>query len=87
MDAQSKILDEILLPLADQFEAGIPSRWQPIEPASAEEYEPLRQCLAGLMAEGSITQPADSRAKIYQLTAKGYLTYKTRIAALRAIPR
>jgi hypothetical protein len=77
MDAQGKILDEILLPLGDQFEAGIPSRWQPIEPASAEEYEPLRQCLAGLLAEGSIIQPAGSSAKVYQLTTKGYLTYKS----------
>ena len=81
--AQTKILDSILRPLADLFEAA-KGQWQPIEPESAEEYEPLRQCIAKLLAEGSLIQ-ASPGAKVYQLTAKGYGIYQERITALRAL--
>jgi hypothetical protein len=80
---QKKILDSILRSLADHFEAG-KGHWQPIEPESAEEYEPLRECMANLLAEGSVIQ-ATPGAKVYQLTARGYSIYKARIAALRVL--
>lgn len=80
---QNKILDSVLRALADLYEAGNRS-WQPIEPESATEYEPLRECMAQLRAEGSVIQPAPS-VNLYELTPKGYSIYQARIAALRAL--
>ncbi len=81
---KSEILDSILLPLADAFEAG-KGHGLPITPASAEEYEPLRECLAELIGEGSLIDP--KKMKVYHLTQAGYLTYRPRINALRALGR
>jgi hypothetical protein len=80
---QTKILDALLRPLADLYEGGNRG-WQSIEPESAEEYEPLRECLAKLIADGSVVQQLDG-LKLYRLTDKGYSTYQARIAALRAL--
>ena len=82
-DTHEKILDIILLPLADVYEAGN-KRWQPINPASPEEYEPFRECIAQSLAEGSI-QTAPGNVRLFQLTAGGYNKYLARIKALRAL--
>jgi hypothetical protein len=82
-----KLLDSILLTLADLYEAGN-RYWQPIEPSSVEEYEPLRQLLAQLRAESLIwTRPPTGNNGPYQLTAKGYSHFLPKINALRALSR
>jgi hypothetical protein len=81
---QNHILDEILLGLADEFEAGN-RHFRTYDPSSAEEYEPLRECLAALIAEGYLVDFQKTRS--YQLTSSGYARYKTRIDALRALSR
>jgi hypothetical protein len=79
---KTDMLDSILLPLADAFEEG-KGHGLPITPASAEEYEPLRECIAELIAEGSLSDPR--KMKVYYLTQAGYLKYRPRINALRAL--
>jgi hypothetical protein len=79
---EKKLLDSVILSLADQFEAGN-RKWVTIEPASAEEYEPLRQCMAKLVAEGSASTPVGITGA-YQLTKEGYSQYEARITALRS---
>jgi hypothetical protein len=81
---QDEILGSILLPLADEFEAG--NRRGRV-PASTE-YEPVRKCLATLMAEGSLTefQIESQKTGMYRLTNEGYRKYKPRIDALRMLP-
>jgi hypothetical protein len=76
------MLDEILRPLADEFEAGN-KRGRTIE-----EYEPLRECVATLITEGLLTEILIESQKtgIYRLTNEGYRKYKPRIEALRALP-
>ena len=77
---KTDILDSILLPLKDAFEDG-KGHGLPITPASAEEYEPLRECIAELIAEGSLTDPR--KMKVYHLTPAGYGKYRPRIITLR----
>src|SRR5690349_24741546 len=71
---QNKILDSVIRPLADLYEGGNRG-WQPIEPESTQEYEPLREFLAKLVAEGSLIREPHV-PKLYRLTDKGYSTYK-----------
>ena len=80
----NKILDEIILGLADEFEA---SNRHPrtFEPSSREEFEPLRECLASLIAEGSLSE--FQKMRCYLLTPTGYLKYKSRVDALRVLSR
>ncbi len=80
---REEVLDEILPGLADEFEAGN-RRFRTFKPSSAEEFEPLRECLAMLIAEGSLVDFQKSRS--YQFTPAGYAKYKSRIDALRAVP-
>jgi hypothetical protein len=84
---RDEILYSVLLPLADEFEAGN-KRAKTIDPASSEEYELLRECLARLVAEGSLTEflIESQKTGMYQLTNEGYRKYKPRIDALRALP-
>lgn len=49
---KDEVLDEILLGLADEFEAGN-LHGRTFEPSCPEEFEPLRECLADMIAEGS----------------------------------
>jgi len=77
----NSILDLILHSLADTYESG-KQRCVQIIPASREEYEPLRETLAALRAEGSIASIGDA----YQLTSAGYTRYAERITALRVLP-
>ncbi len=81
---REQILDEILPGLADEFEAGN-RRFREFKESSPEEFEPLRECLAMLIAEGSLIDFLKSRS--YQFTPAGYTKYKPRIDALRALPR
>jgi|HubBroStandDraft_4_1064222.scaffolds.fasta_scaffold2320161_1 hypothetical protein len=78
----SEILNELLLPLADEFEAGNP-HGRTFDPSCPEEFEPLRECLADLIAEGWLAQRGPF--KIYVLTPDGYRNLKPRINALRAL--
>ena len=79
---KDEVLDEILLGLADEFEAGNP-HGRIFEPSCPEEFEPLRECLAGMISEGWLAQRRPF--KIYDLTAVGYRNFKPRIQALRAL--
>jgi hypothetical protein len=79
---ESEVLDSILLNLADVFEGGDSHRFATIEPSSVEEYEPLRECIAGMVAEGSLLNYMKG---CYRLTPAGYAKYKPRISALRAL--
>jgi hypothetical protein len=80
-----QILDEVLPGLADEFEAGNQKgRW--FTPSNAEEFEPLRECFAGLVAEDlarSFVTPQPMY--IVRLTPAGYRKFKPRIDALRAL--
>jgi hypothetical protein len=77
---KDEILDEILLGPADEFEAGNP-HGRTFEPWCPEEFEPLRKCLADMIAEGWLRRPL----KIYSLTPSGYRNFKFRIKVLRAL--
>ena len=46
-------LDEILPTLADEFEAGN-RHFRTFAPSTPDEFEPLRECIAMLIAEGSL---------------------------------
>ena len=50
---KEQVLDEILPGLFDNFEAGQRNP-RHVKPSSAEEYEPFRECIAELIAEGSL---------------------------------
>ena len=79
---KEEVLDEILLGLADEFEAGNP-HGRTYEPSCPEEFEPLRECLAEMVADGWLAQRR--QFKIYKLTPAGYSHYKARVQALRAL--
>jgi hypothetical protein len=79
---QEQILDEILPGLADSFEAGN-RHPRYINPSTVEAYEPLRERIAGLIAEGSLADPL--KMKAYHLTSAGYVKYKARVTALRTL--
>lgn len=79
---KEEILDEILLGLADSFEAGNRHGYGiEQDPLRPEEFEPLRECLADMISEGWLTQRYSFR--IYDLTPAGYRHFKPRIQALR----
>lgn len=84
MQTFEQILDEILPGLADSFEAGN-RHFREIRHSSLEDFEPLRECLAILVAEGSLIDFVKSAS--FQLTAQGYAKYKPRLEALRAFSR
>jgi hypothetical protein len=79
---KDEVLNEILLGLADEFEAGNP-HGRTYEPSCPEEFEPLRECLAEMISEGLLAQRCPF--KIYNLTPAGYRNLKPRIQALRAL--
>jgi hypothetical protein len=80
---ETQTLDQVLLPLADQFEAGKPNRVCTFAPGDVTEYERLRECLAELAAEGSVIRKGNS----FQFSASGYAKYLPRIKALRVLNR
>ena len=75
------ILDQLLLPLADQFEAGNPNHSYSFR-TDIPQYEALRECLAVLVAEGSVLRDF---AGHFQFTKEGYTRYLPRVKALRAL--
>jgi hypothetical protein len=79
---ETEILDQVLLPLADQFEAGKPNHWCSFEPGEISEYEKLRECLAELVAEGSVIR---SHAGQFRFSQPGYTKYLHRMKALRTL--
>jgi hypothetical protein len=77
-----KILNQILLPLADNFEFGRYDHHVTLNVTTPEEIEPFRETMAALRAEGSVKMfIGDS----YQFTAAGYAKYKDKIQALRVL--
>jgi hypothetical protein len=59
------------------------ARARTFEPSCPEEFEPLRECLADMIAEGWVTQRRPLR--IYNLAPAGHQNFKPRIQALRAL--
>jgi hypothetical protein len=79
---KNEIRGEIILGLADRFEEN-KNRRATFDPTTPEEEVPLREVLAELNAEGSLTVLANT----YQFTLAGYNKYREQIAALRALGR
>jgi hypothetical protein len=79
----SKILDGLLLPLADLFESQNSNRVVTYEASEAEEFEIVRECKANLIAEGSVTNFQGTGG--LRFTPAGYSKYRDRVAALRAL--
>lgn len=75
------ILDQLILPFADQFEAGKPNHWYSFR-TDVPQYEQLRECLATLVAERSVLR---DYAGHFQFTKEGYTKYLPRVKALRAL--
>ena len=78
----NKILDKILLPLADQYESGRNNRCVVLTVTTPGEFEPFRETLAALRAEGSVNMPI---VGTYQMTPNGYAKYADKIRALRVL--
>jgi hypothetical protein len=78
-----KIWDALLPAFADLYESGNKHYMNEPVPENAEEFEPLRETLAELVAEGTLRRFA---LGTYQLTSLGYLRYKARLSALRTLP-
>jgi hypothetical protein len=77
-----KILRQILLPLADQYEAARNDHCVTLKVTTPEEFEPFRETMAALRAEGSVKGFAGDA---YQFTAAGYAKYAQKIQALRVL--
>ncbi|HXZ14075.1 MAG TPA: hypothetical protein VEG64_16940 [Candidatus Sulfotelmatobacter sp.] len=79
------ILNDILLGLADTYEAGNirPFMIEP-DPDHPEEFEPLRECLAELVSEGWLVQPIRG-IRAYNLTHDGYRHFRAKIQAVRTL--
>ena len=77
----NKILNRILLTLADQFEEGRHDRGVKLT-VTVDEYEPFRETMAALRAEGSVSM---APFKTYRLTESGYAKYVNKIRALRVL--
>ena len=81
---KEQILHDILLSLADEFEAGnLHGRSIEADKACPEEFEPLRECLADIISEGWVRQMRGF--PIYYLTSEGYRHFKPRIQVLRTL--
>lgn len=76
------VLNKALLPLADQYEGGHNDRWVSLAVTTAEEFEPFRETMAALRAEGSVNTSAFGT---YQMTSSGYAKYSEKIQALRVL--
>ena len=76
------ILNKVLLPLADRYESGRNDRCVTLTVTTPEEFEPFRETMAVLRAEGSVTM---TPFKSYQMTPSGYAKYADKIRALRVL--
>ena len=81
---RDEILDEMLLNLADGFESGNRTV-RTFSVSSVEEYEPLRECFAWMVAEGFARSFPTPQCWMVSLTPEGYKHFKPRIDALRAL--
>jgi hypothetical protein len=79
---KDQVLDEILLDLAVEFEAGN-GKFRSFRPLSVEEYQQVRGCLAVLVVERSLINFQMTGG--YHFTPAGYAKYKARIDALRGM--
>jgi hypothetical protein len=75
------ILDEVLLPLADQFEARTKVHWYSFD-LDTKDHEAFRECMAELFAEGSVQTKGKG---LFRFSESGYTKYIHRIRALRAL--
>ena len=75
-------LTEILLPLAERFEAGDLDGVK-LEASRVEAFGPLRECAAELLEEGWLTSGRLSNH--YRLTEEGYRHFGPRLHALRTL--
>lgn len=75
------ILDQVLIPLAAQFESRTKVHWYSFA-LDAKDYEAFRKCMAELFAEGSVQTKG---AGLFRFTESGYTKYIHRIRALRAL--
>ncbi len=75
---KNDILGTVLLGLAARFEEGNRHR-STFAPSTPEENKPLREILAELTAEGSITELAGT----YQFSPEGYKKYRSQIEWIR----
>jgi hypothetical protein len=81
----NKLLDEMLLSLADAYESQ-KNRIVTVEPRSPEEWETLRDFLPRQAAGGLIAYIGTGKPSwAVALTTKGYTTYSPRITAKRAL--
>jgi hypothetical protein len=84
--SDDRLLDPILRSLADDFEAHKPNSAGIVIEPLAGEWEPLRELLARLFADGLLHYAGTGKPSWFvKLTAKGYTMYLTRIQALRAL--
>ena|SRR5271163_408787 len=77
-----EVLNEILLPLADQYEAGNPNGLQ-LAPAKVDDSLAFKECLAELGSEGWLTPCR--QLDHYKLTHDGYVHFEPRLNALRTM--
>jgi hypothetical protein len=75
------ILDQVLVPLADQFESRTKVRWYSFA-LDSKDYGAYQECMAELFAEGSVLTKGKG---LFRLTESGYAKYIHRIRALRAL--
>lgn len=64
------ILDYVLLPLADLFEAGKLNLWCTLKPGDVGEYEKFRECMAELVAEGSVIRSVAGTSSFRRLATR-----------------
>jgi len=82
--SETEVVNALLLPLADLYEAGINTRFVQIQPELClDAYEVERGWLANAVAEGWLVRFARD---CYQFTGKGYLAFAPRVKALRTLP-
>jgi hypothetical protein len=77
-----EVLNEILLPLAEQYEAGNPNGL-PLAPANVDDSQAFKECLAELGSEGWLTPCR--QLDHYKLTRDGYVHFEPRLHALRTM--
>jgi hypothetical protein len=84
--SDNDLLNSILRPLADDFEAHKPnSGGREIKP-EAGEWEALRELFARQFAKGLMLYSGQGKPSWFvKLTPKGYVEYESRIEALRAL--
>ena len=80
---QEDVLNLTLLNLADGYEG---HRTSIFSTSSPEEYEPLREFVASMDAEGFARSYPTPQCWMVRLTPQGYRRFKARIDALRAMP-